>query len=172
MLTHLTSYELIVLAVILATLMHKAQTSLLLSALFNFIGTFFHELMHFLIALLFNAKPTGFTLLPRKENGSYIYGQVSCKNIKWYNSFPVALAPLLLMPISYFLFQNFYRFYPKSPTLLSDILLTATAVVILFNALPSLQDIRVATHSFVGLVFYSVTIGVIITYLINSGVLL
>ena len=59
-------------------------------------GVFLHELLHFLIGLITNAKPSSFSIIPNRIQA----GSVSFSNITWYNAIPTALAPLLGLVIA------------------------------------------------------------------------
>ncbi len=54
-------------------------------------GVFLHELLHFLIGLITNAKPSSFSIVPNRIHA----GSVSFSNITWYNALPTSLAPFL-----------------------------------------------------------------------------
>ena len=54
-------------------------------------GVFLHELLHFLVGLITNAKPSSFSIIPNRVKA----GSVSFTNLAWYNAIPTALAPLL-----------------------------------------------------------------------------
>ena len=62
--------------------------------IFYFFGTFLHELSHY-AAAFFMGKPEGFSLIPKIEGGSFIFGSVSYRvRYKVLSSF-IASAPLL-----------------------------------------------------------------------------
>lgn len=87
-------FYLILLVVVLMRFKYTTYRSMWMSALVNIPGTFLHELMHFLVGALFNAKPCNFTLFPKKnENGDYVMGSVGFRNIAYYNAIPAAMAP-------------------------------------------------------------------------------
>lgn len=54
-------------------------------------GTFLHELLHFLVGAIMNARPSSFSIIPNRVK----LGSVTFTNIRWYNAVPAALAPLL-----------------------------------------------------------------------------
>ncbi len=61
-------------------------------------STLFHELTHYIMALLFNGKPVRFSIIPKKQ-GAYInLGSVSCANITAYNAIQIGLSPFILVP--------------------------------------------------------------------------
>ena len=55
------------------------------------LGTFLHELLHFLVGAIMNARPSSFSVIPNRTK----LGSVAFTNITWYNAIPVALALLL-----------------------------------------------------------------------------
>lgn len=59
-------------------------------------GTIAHEMLHYAVGLILNARPCRFSILPIKSGENYILGSVSFKNITWYNGIFVGMAPLLL----------------------------------------------------------------------------
>lgn len=64
-------------------------------------GTFFHELAHFMTALLLGGSPHGFTVWPTWNDSGQMetLGHVIFQ-INWYNGAPVGLSPFLLMPFT------------------------------------------------------------------------
>ena len=58
---------------------------------------------------------------------------------------PVALAPLVLLPVAYLIEQYFFSYVPFN--LATYFAYVFTLVVIIENALPSIADIKVATSS-------------------------
>ena len=89
-------FYLILLVVVLMRFKYTTYRSMWMSALVNIPGTFLHELMHFLVGALFNAKPCNFTLFPKKnENGDYVMGSVGFRNIAYYNAIPACIFAVL-----------------------------------------------------------------------------
>ena len=71
----------------------------LLFALSIWPGTLAHELLHFLAGWLTGAKPVSLSVIPRrKPEGGWILGSVAFTRLRWWNSVPVGLAPLALVP--------------------------------------------------------------------------
>ena len=129
-------FYLILLVVVLMRFKYTTYRSMWMSALVNIPGTFLHELMHFLVGALFNAKPCNFTLFPKKnENGDYVMGSVGFRNIAYYNAIPAAMAPFLLLPIGFYLNRHLQT-------------------IIVENAIPSSVDFKVAGMYFRGVVMY------------------
>lgn len=62
-------------------------------------GTVLHELLHYIAGVLCGAHPVSISLLPcRQQDGSWELGSVSFSRLRWWNSLPVALAPMALLP--------------------------------------------------------------------------
>lgn len=62
-------------------------------------GTIAHELLHFCAGLLMGAKPVSLSVIPkRKPEGGWVLGSVMFARLRWWNSVPVGLAPLALVP--------------------------------------------------------------------------
>lgn len=69
-------------------------------------GTFAHELLHFLVGWLLGARPVSLSVRPyRTVAGRLVFGRVEFARLRWWNEVPVGLAPLLLLPISAWLFS-------------------------------------------------------------------
>lgn len=94
----------------LALLMRIATSAHPVFFLFTVSGTLCHELAHFFVGLLANARPVGFTVVPRwigrgrrgqggSGAGHWELGSVTFANLVWYNAAPAALAPLLLLAV-------------------------------------------------------------------------
>jgi hypothetical protein len=121
-----------------------------------FFGVLAHELSHFIVSLLTLGKPVGLTVIPvRKEllleEKRYIYwefGHVVSNNTNFLNSFYIGLAPLLLVPVAYWIYVSFFEYIPFNG--FSILFLHILVFVLLFNSLPSKTDIRVAFSSVLG----------------------
>ena len=110
-------------------------------------GTVAHELAHLIVGYLLRAEPHGFSVWPRSRGNTWILGSVSFRNLGLLNGAPVALAPLLLLPISWLcLIHVLLPLWLDAQWgwWLFSGYLTATA---LFAALPSFQDIRLGGGS-------------------------
>jgi len=127
-------------------------------------GTIMHELSHFIVGLVLNGKPTSFSLIPKKEKNGYTLGSVGFKNITFYNSIFIGLAPLLLLPLSIFfaflslkeleIFMNDFSNYKAFSMYFLYSYLLFTALV---STIPSGPDIKNGIFSkagFIGLIFY------------------
>lgn len=70
-------------------------------------GTVAHELLHYVAGLLFGARPLSLSVIPRrKPDGGWLLGSVSFARLRWWNSVPVGLAPLALMPAGGWIFAE------------------------------------------------------------------
>ena len=146
-------FYLILFVVLLMRLKYNTYRSMWASALINIPGTFLHELMHFLVGSVFNAKPYNFTVIPRKNsNGDYIMGSVGFYNIRWYNAIPAAMAPFLLLPIAFYV--NRYLLPQLQPSLSNYVLYILLQTILIENAIPSGQDFKVASLFVRGIALY------------------
>lgn len=99
----LLQHAIALLAVMLALLALRRWP--LLFALSIWPGTLAHELLHFVAGAMFGAKPVSLSVIPRrKPEGGWVLGSVAFTNLRWWNSAPVGLAPLALLPGSVYLF--------------------------------------------------------------------
>ena len=132
-------FYLILLVIILMRVKYATYSSMWMSALVNIPGTFLHELMHYLVGSILNARPVNFTIFPKRNlEGAYVMGSVGFSNITFYNAVPSAMAPLLLLPIAFYI---------------NRVLLQT---IIIENAIPSGADFRVAGMYWRGLLLYAV----------------
>ena len=64
-------------------------------------GTFAHELAHFIVGLIFGAKPSGFSLQPQRRAKGWRLGAVTFLRVGVLNGAFIALAPLALLPLGW-----------------------------------------------------------------------
>lgn len=101
--------------------LRKSSGNVVIVWISYFCGTILHELAHLFVAILLNGKPRGFHVFPKKVyvnennevsvgNKSYknlksywILGSVDCINLRWYNTIFISIAPLLLIPLAFFM---------------------------------------------------------------------
>ncbi|TDA63654.1 hypothetical protein E0765_07410 [Sulfuricurvum sp. IAE1] len=158
MLEHLSDPKLgIIVALLFARLKTSTYRFPFLGIAINLAGTVLHELCHYVAALLLNGKPIGFSLIPRRVHDGWVLGSVESSNVRWYNAFPIAMAPVLLLGAAYYL-DVWYGAYIVQPSLLSDLVYILAVVVLVENAIPSLQDFRVALSNIPGAAIYTVII--------------
>ena len=146
-------FYLILLVIILMRVKYTTYNSLWLSSLVNIPGTILHEFMHFFVGLILNARPCNFTIFPRRgEDGSYVMGSVGFRNVTFYNAVPASMAPLLLLPIGFYL--NRYFLPTMEPTFVNYVLYVLLQTIIIENAMPSGADFRVARMYISGVLLY------------------
>jgi hypothetical protein len=138
--------------------------------LFFLPATILHELLHFTVGLILFAKPKGFSLIPKKENGGYTLGQVTFSNLNFINTIPTALAPIIMFGILFYIDNYFFMFVDKNIFYL--ILLVYINNTAMYSAIPSSQDFKVAFSNILGLFFYTILISLFIGYfLYQKGVI-
>jgi len=111
-------------------------------------GTFAHESCHLAMGLLLNGRPAGFTLLPRRAGNGWEMGSASFSHLTWYNAFFVGMAPLLLLPAAYGLLR--WRLAGQPVFGWPEALAVYLIANLVYAALPSWQDCRIAARSPVG----------------------
>lgn len=128
---------------------------------FYFPGTFLHEFMHFIIALILRAKPKMMSIYPRrKEDGSIELGNVIVRNMQWWNQFPIGMAPLLLILCAMLLQRNYFYFFKSN--IVFSMLYLYLIVVVIDSMIPSMQDIKNATSSIIGLLLWAGIISAVV----------
>jgi hypothetical protein len=110
-------------------------------------GTIAHELTHFIVGFVLNAKPHGFSIWPRPRGNSWTLGSVSFRNIGLFNGAFVALAPLLLLPIAWLCLTHVLAPLWNEGQWGWWLLAGYLAATALFAALPSFQDIKIGGPS-------------------------
>lgn len=149
-------FFLILCVLMLSALKHATYRSMILVSLINIPGTFLHEAAHFLIGFILNARPTSFTLIPRKSGDAYVTGSVGFKNIRFYNALPSAMAPLMLLIVGYYFNRWFFANVHLNLWRYFGYIIVQT--IIIENALPSSTDFKVAFTNLLGLLFYGAII--------------
>jgi len=135
----------ICLFVLLVSIHRRARSSGILAlALWNLAGVTLHELSHLMAGILLGARPRGFSLIPHRDGGYWRLGRVSFGRITAVNAVPVALAPLGLAVLAYWIARHWSDWYGHSP--IATLALYAVLYLMLYNALPSRQDLRVACN--------------------------
>jgi len=125
------------------------------SILFLF-GTFLHELSHFTVALLLG-KPEGFSILPRIDGDSFIFGEVRARVRYKVLAVFIATAPLAWWVVLFFIVKhmltasqgpdiqglNIAIFLEKLKSLsLRDVFPLWFAFQLLWAGRPSMQDMK------------------------------
>ncbi len=133
----------VTLFLVLAAINRRARSSgALVLVLWNLTGVILHEAAHLLVGLLLRARPTSVSLLPHREGDGWRLGSVSFRGITAFNAVPVALAPLGLVGVAYWLAIHWFTW--QAPSLAVTLALYGCVFVLLYNALPSRQDLRLA----------------------------
>ncbi len=129
-------------------LLNHARRSFWLFSLLVLPGTFCHELCHWTAGHLLNGRPVRFTVLPRREGRGWVLGAVAFSNLRWYNAFFIGLAPLVLLPAAYGLLL--WRLDGHPALGWPEAALVFLLANLVFGAIPSGQDLRIAARSPVG----------------------
>ena len=133
-------FYLILLVIILTRFKYTTYRSMWMSALINIPGTLLHETMHYLVGLVLNARPCNFTVFPTRGN------------VTFYNAVPAAMAPLLLLPLGFYVNRHLLPLLP--PTFVNYVLYVLLQTIIIENAVPSRADFRVAGMYITGVIMY------------------
>jgi hypothetical protein len=128
--------------------MNQARRSFWLFSLLVLPGTFCHELCHWMVGKLLNGRSVHFTVVPRRAEGGFVLGSVTFSNLRWYNAFFIGLAPLLLLAAAYGLFR--WRLGGQPVLGWKEAGTVFFLANLLFGAVPSWQDLRVAARSPIG----------------------
>ena len=136
----------IVLVFLLITLNLKTrQCGIFIMGIWNFIGVALHETCHLLVGLLLFAGPTGFSLVPQSDgNGKWVMGSVRFRKLNAVNALPVGLAPLFLVAAAFLVYRHWHRWF--APSLGSILGLYLVIFLLLYESLPSAQDLKVALN--------------------------
>jgi hypothetical protein len=113
--------------------------------IFTLAGTICHELAHFLAGLVTGARPTSFSVIPKRNGRNWRLGSVTLSRLTWYNAAPSALAPLvlLLIPVvaAWFRTRGNWSFEPL------DLALTLVLAPQFLSFWPSPDDWKIAVRS-------------------------
>ena len=108
-------------------------------------GTIMHEILHAVVGFVLLAQPSNFSIIPRRTDMGMELGSVGFDNLTWYNKLPIAMAPLLALPIV-FIATSVLEF-SATVTGFATVWILASA---LGQCMPSSQDWRVGLSSPVG----------------------
>ncbi len=120
------------------------RSGIILLAIWNLAGVMLHELAHLLVGILCRAQPTNISLIPRRSGTRWQLGAVRFTRINAVNAVPIAFAPLGLTVVAYLVANSWFTWLHS--TLTTTLALYAVLFILLYNALPSPQDLRVATN--------------------------
>lgn len=121
-----------------------------------FIGTFFHELAHYITAFVLTGfrKPEQISFIAKSNESGYQLGFVGInpKKLNWFNRTPIAFSPILLIYLAYLFHSNFeyivsYLGYVQYSTL-SLLFYSFIVSTLIVNSIPSRADISIALGSY------------------------
>ena len=138
-------------------LFHWARRLFWLFSVLVLPGTLAHESCHFLLGLLLNGSPESFNLIPRREGRGWVMGCVTFSNLRWYNVFFIGMAPLLLLPLAWYLMQWRLRLGPVLGW--QEGLAVYLIANLIYATLPSWQDVKIAARSPIGWLLLAAGLG-------------
>ena len=146
----------VVLEAILFQLKDRLHSTFLFSV-YSLPGTLCHELAHFITSLLLLGKPQRMTLIPIDNGGGSItLGSVTSRNLVAFNTFPISLAPLLMVPVAYHAYSRWFFWFPR------DFIHSLGLYLVLFSllsaSLPSTGDWRIAFRNPIAAFIWSLLI--------------
>lgn len=137
----------IILIVIITLMFNKIRVfsdHIYYRAFTNLIGTLFHELAHFFVAVIFCKIPKSISIIPYSDGNMHNYGRIEVKysDLNLLNTFPINIAPILIIP-TIVLNQYFIDLYFKfaSYSLVSNLIFLYLIIVLVTNAIPSRSDL-------------------------------
>lgn len=125
-------------------------------------ATLLHELSHLIVAFVTGGRPAGFSIIPTPRlvtladgsvRRSWVLGAVTIRNAGIIASLPTGLAPLLLVPLAWFLYHHWFAWFPAD--LPHTISLYLVVYLCAAGSVPSTQDLRVAFSSLAGVALYA-----------------
>lgn len=116
-------------------------------AILTLIGTISHEVLHAAVGWIVYAKPTSFSVIPRRQKNCWVLGSVGFRNLNIWNSAPAAFAPLLLAWVSWLIFGYWTQPAFHSGHYVSWLVSGYVAAVALFSCVPSHIDIKMGALS-------------------------
>jgi hypothetical protein len=139
----------------------RASKWLPITAILALPGTMLHEMAHVCVGVLTFARPTSVSLWPRRERGLFVLGEVRFRCVGYFNGAPVALAPLLLLPLVAWLFLGTVHAWS------GNLLFWATGgyltAVLLRALIPSSADVRVAAPSIMAYAVFCAGVGFLLS---------
>jgi len=137
-------YIAIVFSAFIGKIKEQSKQNLFFAWVSYFVGTVFHELAHLIVSILTNGKPTWISVFPSKriENGKIYYtlGYINSSNITRYNVFFISMAPLMLLPFSYYVYTDFFIYFEK--TLTNFFIYLFLIISLVFSSIPSNVDFK------------------------------
>ena len=117
-------------------------------------GTIVHELLHWVTAVVLGGRPTAISVVPDGIAGNSEcrnLGYVRLSNINWFNAAPIALAPMLALPMVLAVANGM-----TGPI---DWVMLAVLSSVLSQCFPSQADLGIAFHSAFGVLFWILVVG-------------
>ena len=151
-----------------------SKVNIYLSGIVYFLGTFFHELAHYIMALITTFRlPGRISLFPKYEivNGRRVialgYVEVKNSSLNILNAFPIGMAPLLLLYLAYIVSKYFFIYYGIwfEVGIIAYILQSFLMATLIINSVPSRADLILARTKG-SLYFYIVILLISIFYIV------
>ena len=151
-----------------------SKVNIYLSGIVYFLGTFFHELAHYIIALITTFRlPGRISLFPKYEivNGRRVialgYVEVKNSSLNILNAFPIGMAPLILLYLAYIVSKYFFIYYGIwfEVGIIAYILQSFLMATLIINSVPSRADLILARTKG-SLYFYIVILLISIFYIV------
>jgi len=140
-------------AILLGMILNRSIASAHVRAFLFLPGTIAHEGAHWLAAFLCNGQPGSFSIWPKRlENGNWVLGTVSIKNLTWYNGLFIGLAPLVSFLFLLMLTPQYVSWHFSQ----RDIWYWVCTSPILLLCLPSWQDLKVVAKSLLPVIFLTI----------------
>lgn len=135
-------------------------------ALLTLIGTIGHEALHAAVGWAVNAKPTSFSIIPKRQKNCWVLGSVGFKNLNIWNAAPAAFAPVLLAWVAWLVFGHWMQPAFQHGHYLSWAGAGYVTAVALFSSVPSHIDIKMGAAS---ALMYGCIGGVIVLAIYSSS---
>ena len=151
-----------------------SKANIYLSGIVYFSGTFFHEMAHYIMALITTFRlPGRISLFPKYEivNGRRVialgYVEVRNSSLNILNAFPIGMAPLLLLYLAYIVSKYFFIYYGIwfEVGIIAYILQSFLMATLIINSVPSRADLILARTKG-SLYFYIVILLISIFYIV------
>ena len=149
-----------------------SKANMYLSGIVYFLGTFFHELAHYIMALITTFKlPGQISIFPKSEvvNGrkTITLGYVEVRNssLNILNAFLIGMAPLSLLYLAYIVSKYFFIYYGIwfEVGIIAYILQSFLMATLIINSVPSRADLILARTKG-SLYFYIVILLLIVSF--------
>ena len=151
-----------------------SKANIYLSGIVYFLGTFFHEMAHYIMALITTFKlPGRISIFPKSEvvNGrkTITLGYVEVRNssLNILNAFLIGMAPLSLLYLAYLVSKYFFIYYGIwfEVGIIAYILQSFLMATLIINSVPSRADLILARTKG-SLYFYIVILLISIFYIV------